>query len=151
MLLLLTVIQLTKYLQRLSLVFLTSELPALKMIFLTMLLKPLTSSLNIGTRRDMALTLLKALILWLRCLYSFAISSDLIVPYLILHLLKLPGWNILSDNKILCYLYPDFRLANTKMVALWFVIGRALARSFLPLTNHRRAFTSFQAKICDIL
>ena len=49
--------------QSLYLMFLTSELPALKMTFPTMLLKPLTSSLNIGTRQDMVLTLLKVLIL----------------------------------------------------------------------------------------
>ena len=90
MLLLLTVIQLTKYLQNLSLAFLISELRVLRMTFPTMLLKPLTSSLNICTRQDMVLTLLKVLILWLWCLYSFTISSDLIVPYLSLHLLRLP-------------------------------------------------------------
>lgn len=58
-----TIIQLTKCQQSLYLMFLTSELPALKMTFPTMLLKPLTSSLNIGTRQDMVLTLLKVLIL----------------------------------------------------------------------------------------
>ena len=63
MLLLLTAIQLTKCQQSLYLMFLTSELPVLKMTFPTMLLKPLTSSLNIGTRQDMVLTLLKVLIL----------------------------------------------------------------------------------------
>ena len=117
----------------------------------TMLLKPLTSSLNIGTKPDTALILLKVLTLWLWCLCSSTISSDLIVRFLILHLLRLLAWNTQNGNKILCYSYPDFRLTNIQMVALWFVIGRASARSFLPLTNCSRAFTSFQAKICDIL
>ena len=63
MLLLLTVIKLTKYQLSQYSVLNTLELQALKMTYLTMLLKPLTNSLNIGTRPDTALTLLIVLIL----------------------------------------------------------------------------------------
>ena len=63
MLLLLTVIQLTKYLPNQYSVLNTSELQVLGMTSLTMLLKPLTSSLNIGTRPDTALIPLKVPIL----------------------------------------------------------------------------------------